>query len=56
VQGNKRDAEQKLTDLLHHLQRSEYVEPSKLTVGEWLHEWLETAIKPPNKRLRTYET
>jgi integrase len=27
-----------------------------LTVGEWLSEWLETAIKPPNKRLRTYET
>jgi integrase len=32
------------------------VEPSKLAVGEWLMEWLDTAIKPPNKRLRTYET
>jgi Phage integrase, N-terminal SAM-like domain len=56
VQGTKRDAERKLTELLHHLHRGEYVEPSKLTVGEWLSEWLETAIKPPNKRLRTYET
>jgi len=56
VQGTKRDAERKLTELLHHLHRGEYVEPSKLTVGEWLTEWLETAIKPPNKRLRTYET
>jgi integrase len=27
-----------------------------MTVGEWLSEWLETAIKPTNKRLRTYET
>jgi len=56
VQGTKRDAERKLTDLLHHLHRGEYIEPSKMTVGEWLTEWLETAIKPPNKRLRTYET
>jgi integrase len=56
VKGTKRDAERKLTELLHNLHRSEYVEPSKLTVGEWLTEWLETAIKPPNKRLRTYET
>jgi integrase len=56
VQGTKRDAEKKLAELLHNLHRSEYVEPSKLTMGEWLHEWLETAIKPPNKRLRTYET
>jgi integrase len=56
VKGTKRDAEWKLTELLHHLHRGEYVEPSRLTVGEWLIEWLETAIKPPNKRLRTYET
>jgi integrase len=56
VKGTKRDAERKLTDLLHKLHRGEYVEPSKLTLGEWLSEWLETAIKPPNKRLRSYET
>jgi integrase len=56
VQGTKRDAERKLTELLHNLNRGEYVEPSKLTLGGWLTEWLETAIKPPNKRLRTYET
>jgi hypothetical protein len=29
VQGTKRDAERKLTELLHHLHRGEYVEPSK---------------------------
>lgn len=56
MQGTKRDAEKKLAELLHDLHRSQYVEPSKLTLGEWLHEWLETAITPPNKRPRTYET
>jgi integrase len=56
VKGTKRDAERKLTELLHHLHRGEYVEPSKMTVGEWLTEWVETAIKPPNKRLLTYGT
>jgi integrase len=56
VQGTKRDAERKLTELLHHLHRGDYVEPSILTAGEWRSEWLDTAIKPPNKRLRTYET
>ena len=56
VHGTKRDAEKKLAELLHDVNRSHFVEPSKLTLGEWLTEWLETAIKPPNKRLRTYET
>jgi integrase len=56
VKGTKRDAERKLTELLHNLHRGEYVEPSKMTVGEWLSEGLEAAVKPPNKRLRTYET
>jgi hypothetical protein len=56
VKGTKRDAEKKLTALLHDMHNSEYVEPSKLTLGAWLTEWLETAIKPPNKRLRTHET
>jgi hypothetical protein len=55
VQGTKRDGERKLTELIHNLHRGEYIEPSNLTVGEWLTEWLETAIKPPNKRLRTDE-
>ena len=56
VKGTKRDAEKRLTDLLHDVHSSEYVEPSKLTLGACLTEWLDTAIKPPNKRLRTYET
>jgi integrase len=56
VQGTKRDAEKKLAELLHDVNRSQFVEPSKITVGKWLADWLDTAIKPPNKRLRTYKT
>jgi integrase len=56
VQGTKRDAEKKLAELLHDLHRSQYVEPSRMTLAEWLSEWLDTTINPPNKRLRTYET
>ena len=56
VQGTKREAEAKLVDLLHDANRGQLVEPSKMTLAQWLNEWLETAIKPPNKRLRTYET
>jgi hypothetical protein len=52
VQGTKRDAEKKLADLLHDLHRSQDMEPSKSTLDEWLSQWLETAIKPPNQRLR----
>ena len=34
VNGTKRDAERKLAELLYQLHRGEYVEPSRLTVGE----------------------
>jgi integrase len=56
VRGTKRDAEKKLAELLHATHRHELVEPTKLTTGQWLGTWLETAIKPPHKRLRSYET
>ena len=56
IRGTKRDAEKKLAELLHAANRNELVEPIKLTLGTWLETWLETAIKPPPTRLRTYET
>jgi len=46
VQGTKRDAERKLTKLLHNLHRGDYVEPSRQMVGKWLQKWLETTLKP----------
>jgi integrase len=56
VRGTKRDAEKKLAELLHQANRNELVEPTKMTLGQWLDEWLETAIKPPNKRFLTYRS
>jgi integrase len=55
VRGTKRDAEKRLGDLLRDANRGEFVERSKLTLAEWLREWLEKAVKPPARRPRTYE-
>ncbi len=52
--GNKRAAERKLATLINDQNNGELVEPSKLTVGAWLTEWCEKAIKPPKKRAGTY--
>ena len=54
--GTKRDAQKRLTELLHQTDTMSFVEPSKVTFGEWLHTWLEKAIKPPRRTLRAYET
>lgn len=54
--GTKKQAEAHLNDLIRSANRGEFVEKSKLTVGEWLAEWLEKAIKPPARRINTYKT
>jgi len=56
VHGTKRDAEKKLAELLNQANNNELVEPTKITFGEWLDQWVDLAIKPPAKRLRTYES
>ena len=40
VQGSKRDAEKKLAELLHQKDNGTYVRPVKLTIGEYLEQWL----------------
>ena len=40
VQGTKKEAERKLTEILHSMSTGFYVEPSKLTVGDFLDRWL----------------
>lgn len=55
VKGTKREAERKLAELLYKANQNEFVEPNKLNLGEWLDHWLETNIKPPATRPRTYE-
>ena len=43
--GTKREAQDKLQDLLSAANRGEYVEPSKLTLGTWLTDWLNVSVK-----------
>lgn len=40
VRGNKKDAERELTKLLNEINTGTYLEPSKLTVAEYLEKWL----------------
>jgi integrase len=54
VRGTKRQAQAHLVDLLRAANRGELVERSQRTLGDWLIEWLEKAIKPPAKRPGTY--
>jgi len=53
--GNRKQAEAKLTELVRSANRGEFVEPSKLTLIEWLRQWLDAAIKPPLRRQTTYD-
>ena len=54
--GTKKDAQTHLTELLRAANRGEFVEKMKMSLGEWLTEWLEKAIKPPARRINTYRT
>ena len=54
--GTKREAQDKLTDLLHDATHGTFIEPDKRTVGAWLDEWVELAIKPPRRTPRAYDT
>ena len=42
--GTKLEAQKELTRLLAACDKGDYIEPSKLTVGEWLTEWMAKAI------------
>lgn len=39
--GSKREAQIKLARLITEMDKDEYVDPSKLTVGQWIEQWLE---------------
>jgi integrase len=52
--GTKQEAKKRLRELLGEADRGEFVEPSKMTVGEWLDEWVEKAVKP-RRCERTYK-
>jgi integrase len=54
--GKKIEAERKLNEQLNKIFKHEFVEPDTITFGQWLEIWVENSIKPPIKRLRTYES
>ena len=56
VAGNKRDAERRLAELVSEHNAGTFVAPHKRSVGDWLEEWVEKAIKPPHRTVRAYET
>jgi integrase len=53
VHGTKKDAERELNRLLHELDTGAYIDPSRLTVGEYLDKWLDYA--KTNVSGKTYE-
>jgi integrase len=53
--AQRKQAETKLNELVSKVDRREFVDASKLTLGEWLDTWVDKAIKPPAKRQSTYD-
>ena len=54
VHGTKREAEAKLRELLQSVERGGYVKPGRLTLGEYLGQWLDGYVKT-NCSLRTLD-
>lgn len=54
VQGSKRDAQKRLSELLHQLDTGTYIQPGKSTLAEYLGRWLADYAKP-NLSPRGYE-
>ena len=54
--GARKQAQDKLHDELTAARKGEFIEPDKRTVGEWLDEWIDLAIKPPRRTQRAYDT
>jgi integrase len=40
IKGTKRDAERALREVLLSIEQGAYVKPNKITLGEWLRQWL----------------
>jgi len=44
--GTREQAQQKLTELTGEVHKGEFIEPSKMTLSQWLDEWMEKSIRP----------
>jgi integrase len=47
---SRRDAKKKREALLVDARKGELVEPTKVTLGEWLNTWMTEAVKPTSRR------
>jgi len=54
VKGTKKDAEKRLSELLHQLDNGTFIAPGKTTLGEYLEIWLKEYVWP-NLAPRTAE-
>ena len=54
VKGSKKDAERRLSELLHQIDTGNYMKPGKTTVADYLQRWLSDYAKP-NLSPRSYE-
>ena len=55
VKGTKRDAQRRLREVLLSIEQSSYVKPNKITLGEWLSQWLRDYVSM-NTTDRTQES
>ena len=46
VKGTKKNAEKRLSELLHQLDNGTFIKPGKTTLGEFLERWLKDYAKP----------
>jgi len=46
VKGTKKDAEKRLSELLHQLDNGTFLKPGKTTLAEYLEKWLSDYAKP----------
>ncbi len=52
--ATKKEAERAMVEKIAELNRGEYIEPTKMTVKEFLEMWLEDEVKP-NRKVSTYD-
>ena len=57
VRGTKKQAQDRLNEILYQYNRGEYIEPTSMTTDEWLQKWLDVYVShSTKKRKRTIET
>jgi integrase len=43
--GTRKQAEERLAELVNAVNKKEYVEPTRITVGEWLDQWRDSTLR-----------